>query len=190
MGGTASHSPEGSKSTSQSENLVVSSSQGSQNRDNDIRKWRKDTPSHPNTSQTAYAHGHQQYASQYQILQARPNSFNSTQAMGPTNPQYQYQYQIPFQGACIARNFQPVMALGNQFYYQGYVGRQQQHGSLYIIQHNQFPLHKPAYHGVQQPTQWAPRASVSGENYPVSQQRPRGGHGRSDGSGGFKFHDC
>jgi hypothetical protein len=114
--------------------------------------------------------------------------YAAQQAISPTNPQYQY--QIPFQGAYIAGNPQPVAAMGNQFYHQGYVGRQQQHGAPYIIQPNQFPIHNPAYPGVQPPAQWAPRGSVSEETRAGLQQRPGGGQGVSDGVGKFKFHDC
>lgn len=121
------------------------------------------------------------------IYPTQNNSHYATlQAMSPSTAQYPY--QAPFQGAYITANQQPVAGMGNQFYHQGYIGRQQQHGP-YIIQQNQFPLHNQAYSGMQQPAPWGPRGSVSDESRTTLQQRLGEGQKGSD-SIGRKLHTC
>jgi hypothetical protein len=228
MGDSVSQTAEDAKTLPQSSGPVALASLESPHGDRNLRKGRQQTSSQQSISPPSYVPS-QQYGSQYQALQARPDPFNLNQlstalpdssyqnygqlpprfpsASGssglvyPTqnNPQYAapqalsptnapYSYQTPFQGAYVAGNPPPVAGLGNQFYHQGYMGRPQQHTSPYIIQPNQFPLHPPAFPGIQQPQQYGSRGSISEENRAALQQRSGRGQGGSDSFGKLMLH--
>lgn len=112
--------------------------------------------------------------------------YATPQAVAPNNAQYPY--QAPFQGIYVAGNPAAVAGIGNQFYHPGYIGRQQQHGSPYIMPPNQFPLHNPAFPGMQHPSQYGSRGSVSEESRGTIQQRPNGDQGGSDSIGKLRPH--
>lgn len=97
-----------------------------------------------------------------------------------------YPYQTPFQGVYVAGNPPAVAGMGNQFYHQGYIRTQQQ---PYMMQPNQFPLHSPVFPGMQHPSQYGSRGSISEESRGAGQQRTGGEQGGSDSIGKPNSHN-
>jgi hypothetical protein len=100
--------------------------------------------------------------------------YAAPQSISPVNASYPYQSH--FHGGYVAGNPSPVAGIGNQFYHQGYIGRPPQHGTPFIIQPSQFPLHNAVFYNMQQPVQYGSRNSVSEESRSTLQR----GQGTSD----------
>jgi hypothetical protein len=82
---------------------------------------------------------------------------------------YQGQYQGMYGASNPAQHLQPGTA-GGQFYpNQGYVGQQQQQGSPYLVQPNQYGVQSQIYSGMS--PQYGMRSSFSGESRLSGQQR-------------------
>ena len=101
----------------------------------------------------------------YQVQNVSP--YSSAPSISPSsatfNMQYQGQYQGMYGSGGPAQHLQPGTA-GGQFYppNQGFVGHQQQQGSPYLVQPNQYGVQGQMYTGG--PSQYGMRASFSGES--------------------------
>ena len=107
----------------------------------------------------------------YQIQNVPQYTGNAsiTPSTAAYNIPYQGQYQGMYGAGNPAQHLQ-TGAAGGQFYNQGFVAQQQQQGTPYLVQPNQFGVQNQMYGG--SPTQYGMRGGFSGENRVSGQQRP------------------
>jgi hypothetical protein len=106
----------------------------------------------------------------YQVQNVSPYSGapNISPSSATFNMQYQGQYQGMYGTGNPAQHLQPGTT-GGQFYpNQGFVGHQQQQGTPFLVQPNQYGRQSQMYAG--SPSQYGMRANFSGESRPGQQR--------------------